>query len=83
MRFDGSRHGRRRLAGADYHQAAGGRPGQPVRQAMRRVGRGHRGIEQLAQQGALVQVDHIHSPSQPRESSVRPAGLYSQPTQPS
>ena len=83
MRFDGSRHGRRRLAGADYHQAAGGRPGQPVRQAMRRVGRGHRRVEQLAQQGALVQVDHVHSLSQAKESSVRAPGLYSQPTQPS
>jgi hypothetical protein len=85
MRFNGGRHGRRRLAGADYYGATARRNRrirQPGRQAMRRIGRSHGGIEQFAQKCALSGITYCHGFSQPKESSVRPLGLYSQPTQP-
>ena len=82
MRLDGTRHGGGPLAGADDHRAPLGWIGQPRGNAVRRVGRGDGGIEQVAQQGALVQVAHLQRAIQAKLSSLRPLGLYSQPTHP-
>ncbi len=82
MRLDGARHGGGSLARADHHRAPLGRIGQPGRKAVRGVGGADGGIEEVAQQGALVQVAHLQRAIQAKLSSLRPLGLYSQPTHP-
>jgi hypothetical protein len=82
MRLDGARHGGRALAGADHHGAPLGWIRQPGGEAMRRIGGGDGRIEQIAQQGALVQVAHCQRPSSRSCLRCAALGLYSQPTQP-
>jgi hypothetical protein len=49
---------------------------------MRGVGSGNRCIEQAAQRCPLRRETHRHGAIQPKLSSLRTDGLYSQPTQP-
>jgi hypothetical protein len=68
--LDRARHGGGRLAGTDHHGAPGGGPRQEGGQAMRRIGRADRRIEESAQQGPLCRETHRHGCIQPKLSSL-------------